>query len=152
MAEAEYDVDEGEWVDVAEGPSAEAPFAGVDTKVLRRLQVVLDDQGLNNEGGAGQLAALDPSDPELAKLQRMLLDELGMSPAAALEQLRKWQSAHKDMEKELQKQREKKKQGLMTQEPIWRCSAVCGRANKPYIACWVAPYIVGYQPVAMAEQ
>jgi hypothetical protein len=31
-------------------------------------------------------------------------------------------------------------------QAIWRCGA-CGRADKPYIACFVAPYIVRYDEV-----
>jgi rubrerythrin len=132
-------------VDVAEEEVAaqvSSPFDGVDPRVLARLQDFLDAEGLNSSDGVAHLAALDPNSPEFERLKAMLVKEVGMTPEEALEQLLSWQEAHKDVQKEL----EKVKMAGQVQQPIWRCR-VCGRADKPWIACWVAPYIVGYQAV-----
>eukprot|EP00798_Chlamydomonas_sp_ICE-L_P020756 gene20756-27576_t len=122
----------------------EGPFDGVEHQVLRQLQSVLDAEGLNNEEGVAKLAGMDPEGADFARLQAVLVDALGMSPEGAREQLLKWQAAQQELQKELEKQRAQKES--LTQEPIWRC-AVCGRADMPWIACWVAPYIVGYRPI-----
>jgi hypothetical protein len=41
------------------------------------------------------------------------------------------------------REKERRAAEEVTMQAIWRCG-VCGRADKPYIACWVAPYIVRY--------
>lgn len=67
-----------------------------------------------------------------------------MDSVPATEELLKWQDARKCVEEELEKVEVKKKEERV--EPIWRC-AVCGRADKPYIVCHVAPYIVGFRRI-----
>jgi hypothetical protein len=44
-------------------------------------------------------------------------------------------------ENETQKARAEKRKALV---PVWRCG-VCGRADKNYIVCYVAPFIVRYE-------
>eukprot|EP01050_Picozoa_sp_SAG11_P003357 SAG11_NODE_188_length_13029_cov_3.652514_5_plen_2762_part_00 len=118
-------------------PSASC-FENVDPVVLTTLQRVLDEEGLNTEAGTQQLSALDPNGSEFARLAQRLTDELGLKLADSYAQLLAWQDAQKDLHAMVQQQRS---QGA---RPIWRC-AVCGRANKPWITCFVAPYIVGFE-------
>ena len=49
----------------------------------------------------------------------------------------------KEQEKEIKLAKADRRKALV---PIWRCS-VCGRADKPYIACYVAPFILRYEEV-----
>jgi rubrerythrin len=59
-----------------------------------------------------------------------------------------WQGMQKEVEDLLEAaEKEQQQAKLMKRKsmiPIWRC-AVCGRDDKPYIACWVSPYIVRYE-------
>ena len=48
-------------------------------------------------------------------------------------------------------QNEKLKTKTLGAQPIWRCG-VCGRADKPWIACYVAPFIVRYEKVPLGEE
>ena len=125
-------------------PTDANPFDAVDSHVLRTLQDVLDEQGLNSEEGSQQIARMDPTSAQFEALVDRLVHELRMTPESAREQLSAWQDAQMELEKQIQQQKHK----TMGAKPIWRCG-VCGRANKPYIACWVAPYIVGYESVEM---
>jgi hypothetical protein len=126
-----------------ESEQAEANFFdSVDKKVLSRLQTFLGEQGLNDEEGVARVAKLDPNSSEFAELVERLHQETGMSPEEAREQLIKWQSAQEELQEKL---KELKKQ-VVGARPLWRC-AVCGRADKPWIACYVAPYICGYEQV-----
>jgi rubrerythrin len=70
-----------------------------------------------------------------------LSTSLQIKPETAKELSKKWKKQQEKLKKALQEQ-EKAKTELV---PIWRC-AVCGRADMPYIACTVAPYIVRYEP------
>jgi hypothetical protein len=99
----------------------------------------LDDEDLNSKEGVKQLTGLDPNGERFVKLVERLVTELEMDPATAAAQLLAWQNAHKDLEAQIQKQAQKTKGA----KPIWRC-AVCGRANKPWIVCYVAPYKVPF--------
>ena len=125
-------------------PTDANPFDAVDSRVLRTVQDVLDEQGLNSEEGSQHFARMDPNSAQFEALVDRLVDELRMTPESAREQLIAWQDAQMELERQIQQQKQK----TMGAKPIWRC-AVCGRANKPYIACWVAPYIVGYESVGM---
>ena len=69
-----------------------------------------------------------------------------MSPVEAKAQLFEWQSKQKDLEEMVQEQKMRSK--AMGARPIWRCG-VCGRADKPWIACYVAPFIVRYEKIPM---
>jgi hypothetical protein len=117
-------------------------FDSVDKKLLSRLQTFLDERGLNDEEGVGKLAKLDPNSSEFAQLVERLHQETGMTLDEAKEQLIKWQSAQEELQEKLL---ELKKQ-VVGARPLWRC-AVCGRADKPWIVCYVAPYICGYEHV-----
>ena len=79
-----------------------------------------------------------------SKMVQELVYGTSMSVKEATEQLLKWQKAQKNLEDQIRQVKIRKRN--RGQEAIWRC-AVCGRANEPYIACWVAPYIVGYRAV-----
>ncbi len=88
------------------------------------------------------------SESGLTDIARRLSELLGIDMNTALEMLKEWQRDGKNMlnlleneEKKVELAKKTKKRGLV---PIWRCG-VCGRANMPYIACYVQPYIVRYE-------
>ena len=88
----------------------------------------------------------------MVDLARRLSAVLGVDLEGARALLREWQLNEEDaqdkmgeVEKEKEKEKEKvKKEKRKALLPIWRC-AVCGAADKPYIACYVSPYIVRYE-------
>ena len=142
-ATAKVQVEVEEELETEAAPAAASepnPFDGVDSAVLARLQKYLDQEGLNNEAGSTELASMREDDPRFGKILRLLRTELRLSPDAARDQLRKWQQARMTVKQMAQKL----KHGKM--RPIWRCG-VCGRADKPWIACYVAPYIVRYERI-----
>jgi len=120
------------------------PFEGVDARVLQKMQDFLEANGLNTEDGVNGLAGMNKDDPRFKALVSQMVAELGMDPDEATAQLVKWQIAHEDLQAELDKI--KQNQNQMTKQPIWRCG-VCGRDNKPWIVCYVAPYIAYYEPI-----
>jgi hypothetical protein len=61
--------------------------------------------------------------------------------------LKTWQTNQKRVHEQLRQHEFEKKAGKQKLRAIWRC-AVCGRADKPWVACWVSPYIVRYEAVA----
>ncbi|KAL3922435.1 MAG: hypothetical protein SGARI_006453 [Bacillariaceae sp.] len=115
-------------------------FQNIDKKVLSALQTVLDELGLNGSHGAEKLAKLQVGSEEFNALLERLCEKTGMSPEEATEQFRKWQAAQEEL-----KETQTKTKSLGAR-PLWRCG-VCGRADKPWIACYVAPFIVGYEKV-----
>ena len=121
-------------------------FEGIDGSVLRKLQDFIDEQDLGSEGGARRLASIDPGSKEFADLVARLQRELNMSHEDATSQLTEWQSRHEDLEEVLTKQVHKEK--TLGVRPIWRCG-VCAQADKPWIACYVAPFIVRYEKVPL---
>jgi hypothetical protein len=116
-------------------------FSDIPAEVLTSLQSVLDELGLNTKDGVEQLATMDLSDSQFCKLADALVAKLGMSKETAANMLKQWQAAQLDVQKEFE--RASKQTQL---RPIWRCG-VCGRADKPWIACYVAPFIVRYEEV-----
>lgn len=50
-------------------------------------------------------------------------------------------------EKEVEAAKAERRKAMV---PIWRCG-VCGRADKPYIACYVAPFIVRYEEIEVSK-
>ena len=136
---------------VDESPSEEAPnlFDGMNSYLLRSLQNFVDEQGLGSQEGARHLAQLDPQSSDFAELVERLVRELDMSPVEAKAQLFEWQSKQKDLEEMVQEQKMRSK--AMGARPIWRCG-VCGRADKPWIACYVAPFIVRYEKIPIGEE
>jgi len=119
-------------------------FENMNKQVLQTLQVILDEAGVTSLEGARRFTKADPGSAEYKRLFNRLRTDLGMSPQEATAQLEEWRGAHdslEDIEKEAATMKKTKKL-----EAIWRCQ-VCGRADMPWIACYVAPYIVGYRKV-----
>ena len=140
--EQRIEIVEDEKDNVNEQEISQNAFDGIDGRFLYGLQDFIDKEGLDTDEGVEHLSKLDPSSVEFMDLLARLMDATGMDSDTAREQLIKWQAA----EKEVRKTIEKTKSAIVGARPIWRC-AVCGRANKPYIACYVAPFIVGYEQV-----
>ena len=114
------------------------------------LQTLLDQKGLNNELGVAQLASLDLSDPMMVSFAKELSAMSDISMDAALNMLAEWKTLQEGIRKEVTEQKLElllaKEQKRKARVPIWRC-AVCGRSDKPYITCFVAPYILRYDEV-----
>ena len=114
------------------------------------LQTLLDQKGLNNELGVAQLASLDLSDPMMGSFAKELSGMSDISMDAALNMLAEWKTLQEGIRKEVTEQKLElllaKEQKRKARVPIWRC-AVCGRSDKPYITCYVAPYILRYDEV-----
>lgn len=121
-------------------PADEKRFLGV-------LQSELDDRGLNSLDGVAMLSSYAPDDMEFMQLARDLAFKLDVSEKQVMDMLIKWQGDQAEVRKLLEEQKEKermaKAQKRKAMVPIWRCG-VCGRADMPYIACYVAPFIVRY--------
>ena len=115
-------------------------FANVDKGTMGLLQVFLQETGLNSETGVESLSKLEKFDPKFQHVVGRMVSELNMTPDFALKSLFGWQEAQRKLRKERAK--------LLTKgmQAIWRCG-VCGRDDKPWIACWVAPYIVRYEQI-----
>jgi hypothetical protein len=86
-------------------------------------------------------------DPELAQFAARLAAATDASLEATLERIAEWQQARGGVEDQMLEQESEMALALAQKRralcPIWRCR-VCGRADKPYIACYVAPFVVGY--------
>jgi len=129
---------------------ADDGFSPGSTAFLRTLQDLLDQQGLNSQAGVRRLAHMGLNDPYMQQLAHKIAELTGTDVSGAQELLRDWQQKQEgveekevEMEKEKAKAKQEKRKALL---PIWRC-AVCGRANMPYIACYVSPYICEYREV-----
>jgi rubrerythrin len=94
------------------------------------------------------MAAMSMDSPEMQAFVAAIAKMLLISLAEATALLESWQTAQEDVEEKLRAQQEEvqkaKLERRMALVPIWRC-AVCGRADMPYIACYVSPYIVRYE-------
>ena len=121
-------------------------FQAIDPSALSLLQNFLVERGMNSEDGAKLFANLDPSDPLFQALVNQAVKYLGWTPTQAQNQLVLWQNAQKQLWIEFEKEQERERSAGNTMQAIWRC-AVCGKADKPWIVCFVAPYIVRYEPV-----
>lgn len=119
-------------------------FYGFDSNVLNTLQAVIDELGIGSEEGARQLKNMNPNSKEFANLLIRLQKDTGMSYVAAKAKLTEWQWLQDNLEEMIQKEMIKTK--TLGARPIWRCG-VCGRADKPWIACYVAPFIVRYEKI-----
>ena len=115
---------------------------------LVEMQKSIDDMGLNSELGVEKLASLELDSEDFQRLVDELVRRTGLAPDEARDKLISWRAAQadvrakmKEQEKETNLAKMEKRRALL---PIWRCG-VCGRANKPYIACYVQPYIVEYR-------
>lgn len=127
--------------------SADLPpniFDELSPDVLKSLQAYIDENGLGSEDGVKHLAAIKPGSQEFIELANRLAKDTGISFAEATDKLTKWQGLQEELEAIIEKEKQKSK--IVGTRPIWRC-AVCGRADKPWIECYVAPFIVGYENV-----
>jgi hypothetical protein len=118
----------------------------IDQSFLQSLQNILDERGLNSKEGILEL--LDLSEDDLEDLAADLAQRLQVDVETVKAMLKEWQQNQRktlakleELENDLAVMRKTKKKGRV---PIWRCG-VCGRADKPYIACWVQPYVVRYE-------
>eukprot|EP01034_Spumella_vulgaris_P032361 gene32361-39952_t len=112
------------------------------------LQTILDQRGLNSAEGVEYLSTLSTFDEEFIDLAQEIATALNISLEEASAKLTEWQSQQADVREKMKAQqtemevaKKEKRQALL---PIWRCG-VCGAADKPYIACSVAPFIVRYE-------
>ena len=114
------------------------------------LQMLLDQKGWNNELDVAQLSALDLNHPTMESLVKELSSLSDLSIDAAMNLLIEWKTLQEGVQKKMKEQQLElllaKEQKRKARVPIWRC-AVCGRSDKPYITCHVAPYIVRYDEI-----
>jgi hypothetical protein len=115
--------------------------------LLSSLQDLLDERGWNSKKGIEKILSLSGSEFDGAVVME-IARRLGADAETVRSMLKKWKEDQREMlltleeaEKELEKMKLTKKRGRV---PIWRCG-VCGRADKTYIACYVAPYVVRYE-------
>jgi AAA+ superfamily predicted ATPase len=118
------------------------------TAFTRALQDVLDSRGLNTKEGVRALSQQSPDSASARDIAQAIAEALKISLDEALIMLQSWQKMQANVWDELEKQereqeraRKEKRKALV---PIWRCGA-CGRADMPYIACYVSPFIVRYE-------
>ncbi len=112
------------------------------------LQNVLDQLGLNSKEGVNRLRNMKPNSAGFQDIARQIQRKTNLALNEVIELMKVWQSESRNIddilsnaEQEIEKAKKLKKK---TRVPIWRCG-VCGRADQPYIACYVQPYIVRYQ-------
>ena len=118
----------------------------MDPVFLKTLQNAIDTMGLGSEDGTNRLRNLSQDSKEFADLISLLEREADLSYDDAKAKLIEWQSNQENLEAMIQLEKQKTK--TLGARPIWRCG-VCGRADKPWIACYVAPFIVRYEKVPM---
>ena len=111
----------------------------------------MDEKGWNNEEAIAMLC--DNENEQNHPYQKEVISRLSQltnQPISETKSLfRMWQQKQRKLNslREKQKQKEKqlakdgKKEGMV---PLWRCG-VCGRADQPFIACYVQPFIVRYE-------
>ena len=150
-ASVEYETEQEHEEDVLESGSTgeDVPpnmFEGVEKGVLKTIQDFLDEKGLSSKEGCKQFAGMGPEHPFYADMLARIQQDLSLGPEEAKAKLEEWKSLQKDLEELLEEQAVKTK--TMGVRPIWRCG-VCGRADKPWIACYVAPFIVRYERVPL---
>ena len=119
-----------------------------DSIFYQSLQTVLDNLGLNTNSGILELSQLSIDSDRMVELAHQLSSMIGITYDNAISKLIEWKALQLDVRKKLKEQeeeielaKEKKRKVLV---PIWRCG-VCGRADKPYIVCYVQPFIVRYE-------
>eukprot|EP01040_Poterioochromonas_malhamensis_P002068 gene2068-2204_t len=120
--------------------------------VRNTIQVIFNEKGwLENENMRSLLVRANRS----TSIVKSLLSEIEtrLSGSICIGEIEKmwdiWQRNQKKVNKAKDKQKHKKSEAKKSGKkkslvPIWRCG-VCGRANEPYIACYVAPFIVRYE-------
>jgi len=141
---------ESKTIDEADDSMENTHDTSTDGVFLKELQNIIDEMGLNSAEGVAALSQYDINSAEFkALINELVLRSNGMlNYESAREKLVSWQSTQEDVrekmeeqEKEMELAKAQKRKALL---PIWRCG-VCGRADKPYIACYVQPFIVRYQ-------
>lgn len=141
---------ESKTIDEADDSIENTHETSADGVFLKELQNIIDEMGLNSAEGVASLSLYDINSAEFkALINELVLRSNGMlNYESAKEKLVSWQSAQEDVrekmeeqEKEMKLAKAEKRKALL---PIWRCG-VCGAADKPYIACYVQPFIVRYQ-------
>jgi hypothetical protein len=148
--EEDYEVIEE--IEYTEKNELEVPisiFDGMESNVLKTIQDAIDELGLGSEEGAARLRRISPDSKEFADLISRLQKDTGMSYDNAKSKVTEWQSLQENLVAMIQ--REKQKTKTLGARPIWRCG-VCGRADKPWIVCSVAPFIVRYEKVPLGEE
>lgn len=122
------------------------PVEDVDQRFLESLQNILDERRLNSKEGILEL--LELSEDGLNDLATELARRLQVDVETVKAMLREWQQKQRktlttleELENEMATMKKTKRRGRV---PIWRCG-VCGQADKPYIVCWVQPYVVRYE-------
>lgn len=111
-------------------------------KFLSSLQTILDERGLNSKEGIIKMVNL--SDKDVEELAIELSERLNIDVDTMKEMIKEWQESQRKMLSTLEEIEEMKKTKKRGHVPIWRCG-VCGRDDKPYIVCYVAPYVVRYE-------
>ena len=144
----EQDGTESESEEFVDESSDENPtnfFEAADPAFLKSLQQVIDEMGLGSKDGVDHLKNLSHESKEFNDLITRLERDAGLSYDDAKAKLIEWSTLQENLEAMIEK--EKKKTKTLGARPIWRCG-VCGRADKPWIACHVAPFIVRYEKVS----
>ena len=120
------------------------------SKYLHAMQVALDSSSVINEEGLRQLVGMDVNNEDLHDIINFLATTLQMDVPTIKTFIKKWQFSSmtnldiiENSKRELENAKREKKKARV---PIWRCG-VCGRADKPYIVCYVQPYVVKYELV-----
>lgn len=120
----------------------------------KEFQKVLDEKGLNSLKGVKGIASYSVDSNDFNDLVTMLMNRTNLTGDEVRDLLINWQHDTRSLEEkieEIEQEKElakaKKCKALL---PIWRCG-VCGRADKPFIACYVQPYIVGYKEFDLSE-
>jgi hypothetical protein len=118
-------------------------FNGMESAVLKALQDAIGEQGLGSEEGAKHLRSISLGTEIFADLISRLQKDTGLRyDNNANAKLTERQSLQENLEEMIQ--REKLETKTLGAPPIWRCG-VCVRADKPWIACFAAPFLVRYE-------
>lgn len=113
----------------------------------KKLQKILDERGLNSQEGVVNLSSLSIESDEIQSIIKEISIFLNISYKSATEKIIKWRENLDIVKNKLKEQIIEKEMAKLEKRkallPIWRC-AVCGRADLPYIYCYVSPYIIRY--------
>jgi SpoVK/Ycf46/Vps4 family AAA+-type ATPase len=140
-------------MDISDSQEVEAEVSQEDDqdnskKFGKALQDLLDNRGLNTRVGVRRLARLNMDSIEMNDLAEEIAKVLNCDYITAVNLLKQWQESQLNVEEQVEQQLQEvekaRKEGRKALVPIWRCG-VCGRADEPYIACYVQPFIVRYE-------
>ena len=131
-----------------EGGDGDADGGSSVDRFLITLQSLLDARELNSQEAVDRLSTSDLNSAEMLALAVEIATVLRIDHASAQNLLKKWQDDQATVREQIVEQlreveaaKQDKRKALV---PIWRC-AVCGQADKPFIACYVSPFIVRYE-------